>query len=640
MELGGYAGSILHVNLTTGQSRAEPLNPELARKYIGGWGINHKLYYDHIPPRVEPLSPDNPLIIGTGPFPGTIIPGSSRTYITYKHPLSGTIGSAPGSGIFSCMLKSTGYDHVVITGRAQKPTYLKISEDGVELRDAGALWGRDTYETVFALRNEYEPCSVIAIGPAGENLVNISVTHVDSGQGAIGQGGMPAVMGSKNLKALVATQGTRPVTVAYPDRLKKAVNRVLERVATYPRLSSLREGGGWYMLRGGMGGTALAVHSKEEVENEAKAFERHKLSRKNIACACCPVACRERIDLLDGEYTGLTSYHSLTAGAGLNMPALRLNYDQLVKYNDAMNRYGVDLMFFNDTLQTLFDLYEDGRLGKQAIGDLELGQGFDSVMKLAAMVAYRQGFGDAIAGGIVSVCKKLNLDPERDVIHIKGWNRVGEPRMGGMSTGLDGFSQLVNPRGPTGSPGATNPPSYQPREPIERWLRYAREQGLPEEAEGRIFGKNEFSVARLAKWMHSYFSVLQSLGFCGRLYITRFHDLATMTEYYSALTGVKLALDELLRIGERNWNMLKILNIREGFGRGNDRPPSMWFEPLRVKGTQKEYRLLDYYGRTELHRQDVEKLLDDYYDESGWDKDTTVPTSEKLSELDLADISP
>ena len=180
MELCGYAGSILHVNLTSGEFRKEPLDPELARKYLGGWGINHKLYYDLTPPHVAPLSPDNPLIVGTGPFPGTIIPGSSRTYITHKHPLSGTIGSAVGTGVFSNMLKSAGYDHIVITGKARKPVYLRISEYGTELCDASELWGKDTYDTVFALRSKYEPCSIIAIGPAGENLVSISVTHVDS----------------------------------------------------------------------------------------------------------------------------------------------------------------------------------------------------------------------------------------------------------------------------------------------------------------------------------------------------------------------------------------------------------------------------------------------------------------------------
>ncbi len=393
------------------------------------------------------------------------------------------------------------------------------------------------------------------------------------------------------------------------------------------------------MLRGGMGGSGLVSRPGGEVEAEAEAFEKHKRSRSNIACPCCPVACRERIDLSDGEYAGLISYHSLTAGGSLNLLGVRLSYDQLVKYNDTMNRYGVDNMFFANTLELLFDLYEKGTISQQDIGGLELQRNFDCIMKLAAMVAYRQGFGDVIADGVVSVCQRLGLDPEKDAVHIKGWNRVGDPRISGMNTGSNGLSQLVDPRGPTGFPGSTTPPSYQSGEPVERWLKYAREQGLPEEAEERIFTETTFNPARLAKWMHSYFSVLQSLGFCGRLYITRFHDLPTMTEYYSALTGVEIDPADLLKSGERNWNMLKLLNIREGFGRADDRPPDAWFRPLIIKGSQTELRLMDYYKNTELSRQDVEKLLDDYYDESGWDKDTTAPTPEKLKELELPDIT-
>jgi len=633
MELYGYAGNILHVNLTDNEFRIEPLDPGLARKFIGGWGINYKLYYDNVPPHVEPLSPDNALIVGTGPFPGTMVPGSSRTYITHKHPISGTIGSAPGTGVFSYMLKSAGYDHVVITGKAQKPVYLKISEYKVELCDASRLWGKDTYDTVFALRREYEPCSIIAIGTAGENMVNISVTNVDSGQGAMGEGGMIAVMGSKNLKAIVAIQGVRPIKVAHPHRLQKAVDGVLERIKAYPRLSGLREGGGWYMMRGGIYGSQLTPQAEEEVKNEAEAFETHKRNRSNLACACCPVACRERIDLSDGEYAGLVSYNALTTGGGLNLLGARLNYNQLIKYNDTTNRYGVDRIFFNDILTLLFNLYEDGTITKQDIGGLELKRDFDFIMKLVRMVAYRQGFGDVIADGVVSVCNKLGLDPEKDAIHIKGWNHVGEARISGMGT--NAFSQLVEPRGCIGSAGTTNPPSYQSAEPVERWVKYAREQGMPKEAEERIFTATSFNPARLTKWLNSYFSILQSLGFCGRLYITRFHDLPTITEYYSAVTGVEVTPAELLKSGERNWNLYKILNVREGFSRADDRPPGAWFKPLIIEG--KQFPLMDYYKTTELSRQDVEKLLDDYYDESGWHKETTVPTPGKLKELDLED---
>jgi aldehyde:ferredoxin oxidoreductase len=636
MELCGYAGKILHVNLTNSEIWEEPLDPDLAKRFLGGWGINHKLYYDLTPPHIEPLSPDSPLIVGTGPFPGTMIPGSSRTYIAYKHPLGGMVGSAPGTGVFSNMLKSAGYDHVVITGKARKPVYLKIGQDSVELCDASGLWGKDIFDAVFALRNKYEPCSIIAIGPAGENLVKISVTDVDSGQGGIGEGGMTAIMGSKNLKAIVALQGATPIKVAHRRRLQKVVDGVLERIRTYPRLSALREGGGWFMMRGfGVEGDS-AAQTKEGMEREAEAFEKHKQSRANIACACCPVAGRERIDLLEGEYAGLVSYHSLTDARGLNTLGIELNYNQLVKYNDTLNRYGVDWMFFNGILDLLFTFYEDGTITQQDIGGMELKRDFDCIMKLAKMVAYRQGFGDVIADGVVSVCNRLGLDPEKDTIHIKGWNRpLHDPRLTGMSPVEIG--QLVEPR-PSGTGAATNPPSYQPGAPIDRWLRYAREQGMPKEAEERIFNTTSFNPARLAKWSQSYFSVLQSLGFCGRLYITRFHDLATMTEYYSALTGVEVTPPELLKKGEQNWNLCKILNVREGFSRGDDRPPEAFFEPIKIKGGEEELSTMDYYKTTKLTREDVERLLDDYYDECGWDKETTAPTAEKLKELGLEDI--
>ena len=624
MKLCGYAGSILHVNLTDNEISNEPLEQELTTKFLGGFGINHKLYHDLTPPGVEPLSPDNPLIVGTGPFAGTMIPAATRTYISYKHPIGGTIGSAPGTGVFSYMLKSAGYEHVVITGKALKPVYLKISENGVALCDAGWLWGKDVYDTVFALRKKYEPCSVIAIGPAGENLVKISVGHVDSAQGAMGQGGMPAVMGSKNLKAIVAVQGAKPVSVADPRRLHKAIDGVLERVRTYTRLSGMREGGGWYMMRGGLGGLGMAT-TKEQIAREAAAFEMHKRSRSNIACVCCPLGCRERIDLSEGEYAGMTSYAAMTSGGGLERHRIGLNYNQLIKFNDTTDRYGIDRMFLGNILELLFKLYEDGTITSQDIGGLELKRDFETILKVAQMVAFREGFGDVIADGIVNVCNRLGLDPEKDVIHIKGWNRVMTLNVSSdlLPSGI--ISQLVEPRGPTGAGGTTHPPSYQFGQPVDRWVNYARGQGLPKEAEERIFSADSFNQARLLKWMHSYFSILQSVGFCGRLYIARVHDLATIAEYYSALTGVEVTPTELLKSGERNWNLQKLLNVREGFNRKDDSPSEAWFKSPGAADSQ-------------LTSQDVDKLLDDYYDESGWDRETTAPTTAKLRELDLEDI--
>ena len=631
MELYGYVGKILYVDLTRKEIRQESLDPELADQFVGGWGINAKLYHDCVPPGIDPLSPQNALIIGSGPFVGTIIPASSRTYITHKHPLNGAIGAATGTGTFSLMLKSAGFDHVVITGKAAQPVYLKIDEDRVELVDANRLWGLDTYETVFVLRSEFEPCSVIAIGQAGENQVPISVTFSDTGQGAMGQGGMPAVFGSKNLKAIVVHKGATPIRVAHPDRLDKAVDRVLERVKTYPHLSNLREGGGWYMMRGG------GPSDQASKDHEAKAFETHKRSRSNVACPNCPVACRERIRIAEGEYKGLLTYSTMTTGGSLNLLGLRLSYDQAVKYTDTLNRYGIDSMFFNNTLGLIFSLYEDGRISQSDLNGMEIKRDFESILKIARMVAYREGFGDVIANGIINVCQELGLDPERDIMHIKGWNRVIDGRVSGASTFM--LSNMFEFRGPTGYAGTTHPPSYQPGQSPERWQKYARQQGLPKETEDRIFTKDSFNPARLLKWMHNYWSVLQSVGFCGRLYITRFHDLAIITEYFASVTGREMTPTELLTKGEQNWNLNKLLNIRDGFDRSDDRPPEAWFNPLKVKDSDHELKLMDHYKTKVLNRGDVESLMDDYYDESGWDKETTAPTPGTLKKLGLEDFA-
>ncbi|MEK7849039.1 MAG: aldehyde ferredoxin oxidoreductase N-terminal domain-containing protein, partial [Chloroflexota bacterium] len=190
MSIPGYGTKVLYVDLTTGDTREEPLDRELVRHFIGGWGIQNKLAYDLIPPRVDPLSPDNWLIVGTGPFVGTDVPGGAEVMVTTKFPLNNAFATAAGGGAFALRLKTTGYDQVVIGGRARSPVYLLITERGAELHDARHLWGKDTFETDDILRAQYEPCGIIPNNPAGENLVRFSITMVDK-FATIGKGGLP-----------------------------------------------------------------------------------------------------------------------------------------------------------------------------------------------------------------------------------------------------------------------------------------------------------------------------------------------------------------------------------------------------------------------------------------------------------------
>ena len=229
----GYAGQILYVDLSTGSIRKEPLDLDMARKYIGGFGMNVRLAYDLIPLGADPLGPENAVIIGAGALGGTMAMGCSRIAAATKFPETGAIGCGNGSLSFAPRLKHAGYDHVVITGRSAKPVYLLITDDRVELCDAEGVWGKDLYDATDEIWERHgSEYSVIAIGQAGENLVKPSLTLIDK-SATLGKGGLGAVMGSKGLKAVVV-KGTGGIAVADPVRFMRLVEYYLERVRAYP----------------------------------------------------------------------------------------------------------------------------------------------------------------------------------------------------------------------------------------------------------------------------------------------------------------------------------------------------------------------------------------------------------------------
>ncbi len=212
--MNGYAGSILHVDLTSNETKKEPLNSNIAEKFIGGFGLNAKLLYDSIEPGIDPLSPENAIVLGAGPLVGTIAPGATRIYAASKLPINNAMGWCGAGGMsFGIMLKNAGYDHIVIKGQAENPVYLKIFDDNVELCDASELWGMGTGETTDKLWNEFgRPLGVTSIGQGGEKLSRISMSFVDRAS-SLGRGGLGAVMGSKNLKAII-TKGTKGISVS------------------------------------------------------------------------------------------------------------------------------------------------------------------------------------------------------------------------------------------------------------------------------------------------------------------------------------------------------------------------------------------------------------------------------------------
>ncbi|MBE0414992.1 MAG: hypothetical protein IBX36_00420 [Dehalococcoidia bacterium] len=638
MEIPGYAGSILYVDLTSGQIRKEPLDPEMVRALIGGWGINNRLAYDLIPPDADPLSPENAILIGTGPFSGTIVPGSAELLVTSKFPLNGSFATACGGGNFALMLKTSGYDHVVISGRAEKPVYLKILDDDVELCDAGGLWGRDTFETVDELRERYDPCSVIPIGQAGENLVKVSVTAIDKG-GTLGSGGLPAVMGSKRLKAIVAVQGTRGVRVAHRLKLRKVVDEMLDSIMNYRLRPTLIQGGLLAMTASWTAVTAKISQNYTEISFAPghDVREIHNRVRKPIACASCPMADKELNRLSEGPFAGMTTYMTHFGFSGQGGESALEEHNRSVRFRDAANRYGICLFCFGVVKDLMAYLYEQGIITKEDTGGIELVDDFDTNMKLLEMTAYREGFGDVLAEGILGAARRVGKGAEDHAVHIKGYYLLGDPRITGLGT--PDIAQIVHPArsgGCAGIAGSLGSASYNPGRPIEQWVREAEKIGIPGDAMERAFTTTSFNPGRLTKYTEDWYSLSNCLGRCHRLYINRFFTVRNIAELYSAVTGVETTPAELYKVAERAWNLFKVLNVRAGFERKDDRPPKVWFTPLKGEGT--EFPLMDYYKTTVLTEADVDRILDDYYEERGWDKKTGTPTPPKLRELGLEEL--
>ena len=633
--MNGYAGAILYIDLTTGQTRKEALDPALIKKFLGGYGINLKLASELIPADTDPLSPENKIIIGAGPFNGCFIPGGAKIHVTTKNPLNGVIARSSGGGVFGLMLKSSGYDHVVISGRAKNPTFIRILDDRVELCAADDLWGKDIFETVDLLRaREETPCSVIPIGPAGENLVKISITSIDKA-GTVGRGGLPAVMGSKNLKAIVACQGGKHLEISDRGALTRLAGKIEKRMDQWPGRKTL--------LRDGMSTVAVGMWKEEplvyanstkcrtvtpeEIAEQDLSLEEYKKHRQPLGCSGCATACKEVVRVDEGEHAG-TVFYGNRMWFGTDDEE---QFDKTTKYSAMINRYGVDRMDFFSLIPFVVELYEKGIVTKSDLGGLEpREQDYETNMQLLEMVAYRKGFGAVLGEGLVGAARIIGKGAEKFAYHVKGQGVVFDPRAKGLFGTME-FTQLTNPRGAHVASGGG--PAYQAGRPLSDFLKHGERMGMPSEAYARVFGQSTFNVGRLTRYSEDWGSLFDCMGLCNRAFVNRFYHVQTISELYAALTGIEVSPSELMTIAERCWNLWRGLNAKAGYGREDDKPPKIWFTPL--KGEDKDYPLVDYYQTTTYTEQDIEKYLDDYYAERGWDIRTGVPGTDKLRELGL-----
>jgi len=618
-ETGGFAGSILYVDLSSGEIQKKPLEKDLARKFVGGLGLCLKLAYDIIVPGTHPLSPQNPIVLGAGPLVGTNLPSCSRVFAVTKLPTSSAIGWCGAGGVnFGYLFKNAGYDHVVITGKADRPVYLKIANDRVEICDAAALWGRDIEEADQFLRESAKsPAGVITIGQAGENRVAFSMAFLDK-MATLGRGGFGAVMGAKNLKAIVVS-GNQGIRVADRKRYKTLSKPLFKQIREYRYLKEWQELG--------------LVKSFPLVPAETYKY----IKKRRIACVSCPIGCKDIVEIQDGALQGLKTGSSSAMNLFTPITYGFSDYREAVKCIATLDRFGLDMFEFFGVMRFARRLCDNGIIAKDRPGTEIVIDSLASMEAWAEKISLRQGLGDILADGFNSMIEEFG-DKAREQAPsiIKGIHPYAGP---GSALPWDLFGtmelgQLMDPRGPhVGSGGS---PTYFARRPLEVFPRHLRRMGVPEEAIQRILPgtdnpeqPEDLKVGSLLKYSHGWFSTLGSMGICARGQINRFYNASLCAELYEAVTGIDTGRADLRRRVDRVWTLYKMANVREGAGPENEAIPDQWIGAAGFK---------NYVTGKPLTRVDIESMVEDYYAEWGWDRKTGVPTAQVLQKLGLVDI--
>ena len=598
----GYTGTILRINLTNQRMTRETLDMELAEKFVGGRGLTSYLLYREIDPAVDPLSAENKLMFGTGPLTGTGAVAASRYVVVCKAPLTGTIACSNSGGFFGPEMKFAGYDIIVFEGKADKPVYVWIENDKVELRSAEKLWGKTPPETDDLVRAETSPFAKVAcIGPGGEKLSLLSGVVNDRVRLAA-RSGVGAVMGSKNLKA-VAIRGTGTVRLADPEGFWYAALDVLKKIVNDPvSFGSFRAYGTANLVNliNEMGAYPTR-NFLEEVFQGAAATSGEAISEqiliKNRACFACPIACTRVTEVKDGPYQGrgegpeYETTWSFGALCGVS------NLDAIAKAHYMCGDYGLDAMSAGSTVACAMELYEKGYVPQSDIGfPLRFGD-HDAMLRAVTMMGERDGeFGALLADGSFRLAQHYG-HPELFMGVKKLEMAAYSPRVfQGMALHYATSNRgACHVRGNTVAAELYGIPKYVPPETLE--------------------GKEEL----VRRPFQNSTGFVDSSGIClfAKFAITHREIVAMM----APATGIDFTFDKSIVQGDRIWNLERLFNLRAGFTAADDTLPARMLEP--VPGGPRAG------SRAQLHEN-----IQTYYQLRGWDA-RGVPTRQKLEELGL-----
>lgn len=604
----GWTGRLLEVDLD-GPSHSVTDHPrESSERCLGGFGANNSLFGRFCDPAAEPLSPGNPILLGAGPFVGTPVPGSSRIMANSRLPLTAAVASASGGMGAGVMMKRAGYDHIAITGRAPSPSVLIIDGGAVALAPAGDLWGVGTLEVTERLHGDYPGSSVIAIGPAGENLVHLAIAMIDA-CATLGRGGLGAVMGSKNLKAVVL-RGEGRVQVAEPERLKELLGGLHRRLESWPnRKTALQLGmiGAWPLYAMQLAPEGASADDISLLIERFGPAGYLTLKCKRLSCPSCFLPDKDKLLLRDGRRT-LYSTSFLNA-AILGCAFLMESAEEAALTLARLDDLGLDVFTLMNQANYLLDLAAENVIGPADVEGLPLERSGALIRGLASLVAGRDGpAGRALADGWTGALEHFGEETARFTVLVRNQDCIYDPRVSGLGT-ME-FEQVVSPRGPTSASGGSA--TYIPGLAPENLMRLTERMGAGRGAIGRIFANGGMNIGRLARYSEDWFSLFSSLGICNRHQVNRFYNPPLIRDLLAAVTGLDLEFSELMGRAAAGWELYRELNVREGLGKEADVFPQAWLDERPVWG--RGGRLHDYSGR-ELDGAELRSLLEDYYDE-------------------------
>ncbi len=614
--MNAYQGQILKINLSTGETGIEKINEEFARKFLGGPGFAVFYYLTKTERGTTPYDPRNPLMFMTGPFTGTRVPSSGRYVVCTKSPLTGMFAWSSSGGHFGSELKQCGYDGIIITGRSEEPVYLSIEDSKIAINSAEEIWGKTVKETESAIKNmEGEEKRICAIGPAGENMVRYAAIINDESRAA-GRCGTGAVMGSKNLKA-IAVEGSGDIYVDDVKGLESYLSKI-KYVYQYESMAiTLRKYGtdgilGYINALGGLPTRNFqcgTFSGAEKLDGETLANER---LLKTSACFGCPVSCsritrvdkdslrkiwsgRNLVEVIEGpEYETASQLGNLCENDSIDVVCLA---------NELCNEYGMDTISTGVTLAFAMECSERGLIEENIkFGDVRV------IPELIEKIAKREGIGDLLAEGTKIFAERIGEEASKIAMQVKGLEMPAyEPRaMKGIglaySTSLRGACHITS-------------------------VMNISDGGLSQNLVPSILDpqSTDPEKARVLADLENSYMVVEASGMC-KLYALSINK-EQLLSLLNLATGFDYTVEEMIRTGERIWNMIKLYNIREGWTKDDDSlPERVYEEDLKGDFT------VDRYSREEF-----DKLLEAYYIERGWNRNG-FPTTGKLEELGISEF--